>query len=143
MCTMAGSTHPPAIENAVKNVLSFIDAARHSSSKEEIIKTVLDFYESQDVLKAKETLFQIAQKRAVSQRKCFTHSNPILADIADISDLFVKMDEKMPNRPEFLACGLNAYPPRNFKIIANVICNVTLGYNVKKISRQSQYIPPN
>ena len=122
---MTGSTHPPAIENAVKNnILSFIDAARHSSSKEEIIKTVVGFYESQDILKAKETLFQIAQERAVSRRKCSTHSNPMLADIADIYDLFDKMDEKMPNKPEFLACGLNAYPPRNFELIADVICSL-------------------
>ena len=113
------------LHNVMKdNILCYISSARHSISREQIIKNTCAFYEQKDILKSKRDLFELCKEHPIKRNSCQSHPNPIIADIADIYDLFGKVDEKNIGIPEFLASSYSAFPPSNFESIADILCSV-------------------
>ena len=113
------------IENAVCNdVLCYISSARDTLSRDSIVPNCVGYYKTEDIVKAKEILFEICEERFITRKVCASQPNPCVAHLNDIVSLFDKKEGENSLLPTFLASGFKSLPPNGFEPIASVLCSL-------------------
>lgn len=99
----------------INGVLCFMSTARHVMKRDDIIRTCLVFYESDDIISAKDTLYSIVGEKPKRRR----NENRIMHELQDISDLIKKCDDEGVDLPTFVADTYNSMPPSSgFEVVA-------------------------
>ena len=93
----------------INNVLSYIQSARDSSTKADLLNTVEKFYKLDEIVKSKEIIFDAIKKRPTQRR------NPgrCASEIQDILEAFDTADATSVKLPTYAAYGKDALPPSN------------------------------
>ena len=99
----------------INGILCYISTARHVIKHDDIIRACLVFYESTDVLSAKDMLYDIAGEKSKRRRTEYR----IMHELEDILLLLKKCDEGGIKLPRFVADTYNSMPPTSgFEVVA-------------------------
>lgn len=80
-------------------------------TSDELILVATAFYKPEDILKAKELIFNLCKEKITTRKTCQSHPNPILADTQDIINLITKKDNGSSTLPKFVTGGCYSLPP--------------------------------
>ena len=94
----------------INNILSYVQCARQSGSAAEVTQSGAYFYEYEEILKAKELIYQEIGERVVQRRKQTIRAKCV-AELEDILNAFGVAEDKNIVLPTYTALGLNALPP--------------------------------
>ena len=115
----------------VNNVLCYVSTARHSLSKDHIIKATVAYYEPIVIKAAKRVLYQLCNKEPIDRRR----AAKAMLDAQDIYDLLNKSDIEKIILPKFVANSFLAMPPpTEFSELSNVI--VTFMERVEQLEKE-------
>ena len=95
----------------LNDVLCFLSTSRDSMTSDELILVATAFYKPEDILKAKELIFNLCKEKITTRKTCQSHPNPILADTQDIINLITKKDNGSSTLPKFVTGGCYSLPP--------------------------------
>ena len=102
----------------INNILCFIQSARDTDTRNEILGSVENFYKSKDIQKSKNVIFDAIQVKPVSRRE-------VSKDIDDILEAFDKAESQNLSLPIYAAVGRNALPPANgYEFLKDILDNV-------------------
>ena len=96
----------------INSILSYVQCARQSGSAAEVTQSGAYFYEYEEILKAKELIYQEIGERVVQRRKQTIRAKCV-AELEDILNAFGVAEDKNIVLPTYTALGLNALPPAN------------------------------
>ena len=116
----------PDIEDALlDDVLCFISSAKHSLTREEIIKIAVAFYKPEVITKSKEVICKLSSVCAKKRIACKSHPNPAVADLEDIMKSFDKHEDGSIALPKFLSDGYAKMPPcSGFEGLSSILCSL-------------------
>ena len=102
----------------VNNVLCYISSARHSLPNDQIIQCCLPFYDYDEIKDAKDIIFKSLKEKSVRRRG----DNAKKAEIQDILDALVKMEEREIPISCYVANSFKAMPPTSgFELIGSML----------------------
>ena len=78
------------VETSLNDVLCTISTARHSWSKDKIIKESAAFYNDEVIKKAKELFFELGDEPAGKRKVCPRQANVSIANLEEIYNLLEK-----------------------------------------------------
>ena len=105
-------------ELVLNNVLCFISSARASAPANDIISKAHAFYESAQIITAKDLIFRLINENVVRRKS----DDKYIRELKDILDAFNKAEEKSISLPTFVAMGAAALPPSSgFEVIVDII----------------------
>ena len=105
-------------ELVLNNVLCYISNARASAAANEIINTAHAFYESAQIIKAKDLIVGLINE-AVVRRK---GDDKFRTELKDILEAFSKAEQNSIALPTFVANGSKALPPSSgFEVLVDII----------------------
>lgn len=108
----------------VNNVLCFITTSRNTLNHDEIVSSVVAFYNAEKIKEAKEIIFKLLREKVIVRKTCDKHPNPSVPNVKDILKLLSTREIDALELPSFLCDGYNAMPPRGFSDIAGMICDL-------------------
>ena len=112
-------------EAVLDNVLSFIQSAKASLTRDNIIMNAISFYKSDQILKAKDKIYELADQRPPKRNKSPSHPDPLTADMDDIMRIFKMYDDGENKLPTFVAFGYMSMPPwAGVESFAAVMCSL-------------------
>ena len=107
-----------AFQPIINKVLCYISTARHSMRNDDIIRICLTFYKEDEILKAKDALFNIVGEKSIRRR----NENRVLNELQDIINLLKKCDDKGMALPPFVADSYDSLPPSSgFEVVAQAV----------------------
>ena len=108
-------------ELVIDNVLCYISTARDCMKAEDITRVCSAFFNSDDIIGAKDRLCDIIGEKGKRRR----NENRLLHELQDILNLLEKCDGGEVLLPKFVADSYNALPPSSgFEIIASHIISL-------------------
>ena len=115
----AANTEDSEVKITINNVLCYISSARHSLRCDDIIRTCLVFYENDDIVKAKDMLFEMVGEKPKRRR----FENRMMHELQDIIDMLKRCDdEESLILPRFVADSFSGMPPSSgFEIVAQAM----------------------
>ena len=111
-------------DTVLDNVLSFMSTASDTLTRDQIITHAFGFYKSPAILKAKEIIYKLVNKKSTRRNACTSHPEPLAADLEEIMCIFDKKEAGEISLPNFVASGYLSMPPSiGFESLAPVLCS--------------------
>ena len=82
----------------INKVLCYASTARHTMRNDDIIRICLTFYKEDEILKAKDTLFQLTGEKSIRRR----NENRMLNEMQDLMNLLKRCDDRGIVLPKFV-----------------------------------------
>lgn len=102
----------------INNVLCFASTARHTMKKDEIVRISLSFFKEEDILKAKDAIYELAGERPIRRRQ----PNRMLNEMNDIMDMLKNCDDVNIELPKYVADSFDSLPPiSGYGVIAGTL----------------------
>ena len=111
-------------DTTLNDVLCYVSTARNTLSKDQILVRACAFYKPEVVKKAKSIICFIAKEKNVVRKSCDAHPNPTFADIGDIYECLVKIENEGINCPKFVGGGFDSFPPNVAEVLSPVLCSL-------------------
>ena len=110
-------TLPPVINK----VLCYTSTARHSMRQDDIIRICLSFYKEDEILKAKDYLYQLVGEKSIRRR----NENRMVNEMQDLMGLLKKCDDKRMDLPKFVVDSYDKLPPSSgFEVVAHYMVSL-------------------
>ena len=110
------------INRAVANdILCYLETARHSIARDNIIINCISFYKDEAIVQAKEAIFKICGEKMIIRKSCASNRNPSIPNTQDILALLERKYSPGNVLPKFFATGYSAFPPNGFEYVAPIL----------------------
>ena len=111
------------LANTVLNdILCYVSSARNTMTEEVICTNVSAFYNEELIKVAKELICKLSGERYIARKKTTNQPKPIIQDVRDMLHCFKVIEDKDLSCPNFVAKGIEAFPPSGFDILAPTLC---------------------
>ena len=102
----------------INNVLCYASTARHSMRHDDVVRVCLAFYKEEEILKAKDILYNLVGEKSIRRR----NENRMINEIQDLMTMLKKCDDKKIDLPKFVADSYNGLPPSSgFEVVAQSV----------------------
>ena len=96
-------------------VLCYVSTARHSMRSDDIVRVCLAFFKEEDIINAKDKIFEIAGVKPKRRR----NENRLVNEMEDLLDILKKCDENKVILPKYVSDSFDSMPPTSgFEVIA-------------------------
>ena len=131
----SGAVNEPPI---IDGVLCYTSTSRHVMRNDDIVRVCLAFYEDDDILRAKDILYEKVGEKIRRKRG----ENRIIQEIQDILDMLKKCDDDKIMLPKFVVDRYDGLPPSaGFEVIAQTM--VTLKNEMTALKREIESLREN
>lgn len=105
----------------INKVLCYTSTARHAMKNDDIVRVVLAFYKEDEILKAKDFLFDLVGEKSVRRR----NENRMVNEVRDLLVMLQKCDDKGMDLPKFVAESYDSLPPASgYENIAHLMSSL-------------------
>ena len=104
-----------SIDIVIDPVLCYVSTARHSMRSDDIIRVCIAFYKDEDIINAKDKIYDIAGLKPKRRR----HENRLVNEMQDLLDILKHCDENEFILPKYVSDSFDSMPPTSgFEVIA-------------------------
>ena len=105
----------------MNSVLCYTSTARHSMRNDDIVRVCLAFYKEEQILKAKDLIFNLVGEKPIRRR----NENRKTNELQDVMAILKRCDEKRMDLPKFVADSYDSLPPSSgFDVVAESLISL-------------------
>ena len=105
------------INRAVANdILCYLETARHSIARDNIIINCISFYKDEAIVQAKEAIFKICGEKMIIRKSCASNRNPSIPNMQDILALLEGNILQEMSYPNFLLRAILLFRPTDLSM---------------------------
>ena len=122
----------------INSVLCYVSTARHSLRNDDIVRACLVFYKVDDIIKAKDLLFETVGEKSIRRR----NGNHMMKELQDILDLLKKCDDSGTQLPVFVTDAYDGLPPSSgFEMVAESV--MSLIDEISNLRKEIEFLKEN